>query len=86
MLGNRRRLRASLRLTRYLRCRFRIKPGNVIGHAESLSSPCHRERIAGLRRQTHGDRSHRSMRVYRRKLGKLGGASESTSESLALHP
>jgi N-acetylmuramoyl-L-alanine amidase len=72
VLGNRRQLRASLRLTRYLRCRFRIKASNVIGHAESLSSPFHRERVASLRRQTHGDWSRRSMRTYRRKLGKLG--------------
>lgn len=72
VLGNRRQLRASLRLTRYLRCRFQIAPGNVIGHAESLSSPYHRERLVSLRRQTHGDWNHRSMRVYRRKLGKLG--------------
>jgi len=72
VLGNRRQLRASLRLTRYLRCRFQIKLRNVIGHAESLSSPYHRERIASLRRQTHGDWRHSSMRVYRRKLGKLG--------------
>ncbi len=72
VLGNRRQLRASLRLTRYLRCRFQIKLGNVIGHAESLGSPYHRERVASLRRQTHGDLGRRSMRVYRRKLAKLG--------------
>jgi N-acetylmuramoyl-L-alanine amidase len=71
VLGNRRQLRASLRLTHYLRCRFQIKLRNVIGHAESLSSPYHRERIARLRRQTHGDWRHSSMRVYRHKLGKL---------------
>lgn len=73
VLGNRRQLRASLRLTRYLRCRFQIKLRDVIGHAESLGSPYHRERIASLRRQTHGDWRHRSMRIYRHKLGKLGG-------------
>lgn len=72
VLGNRRQLRASLRLTRYLRCRFRIKLRNVIGHAESLRSPFRRERVASLRHQTHGDWRHRSMRTYRRKLGKLG--------------
>lgn len=72
VLGNRRQLHASLELTRYLRCRFEIKLRNVIGHAESLSSPYHRERVASLRHQTHGDWSHGSMRVYRRKLGKLG--------------
>lgn len=73
VLGNRRELVASLRLTRYLRCRFQIRLRNVIGHAESLSSPYHRERVASLRRQTHGDWGHASMRVYRRKLRRLGG-------------
>ena len=72
VLGNRRALRASLRLTRWLRCRFRIKVRDVIGHAESLSSPYHRERVPSLRRQTHGDWRHASMRVYRQKLRRLG--------------
>ncbi len=61
-------LRASLRLTRWLRCRFGIEIRNVIGHAESLSSPYHRERVPSLRHQTHGDWRHSSMRVYRRKI------------------
>jgi N-acetylmuramoyl-L-alanine amidase len=73
VLGNRAEMRASLRLTRYLRCRFHIRLGDVIGHAESLSSPYHRERVTGLRRQTHGDWRHRSMRTYRQKLRRLGG-------------
>ncbi len=73
VLGDRRQMEASLALTRYLRCRFQIKPGDVIGHAESLSSPYHRERVASLRSQTHGDWSHNSMQIYRRKLGRLGG-------------
>ncbi len=72
VLGNRRQMRASLRLTRYLRCRFQIKLRNVIGHAESLSSPYHRERVASLRRQTHGDWRHASMRAYRQRLHQLG--------------
>ena len=46
VLGDRAQMRASLRLTRYLRCRFHIKLRNVIGHNESLSSPFHRERVA----------------------------------------
>lgn len=73
VLGNRRQLAASLQLTRYLRCRFGIPLRDVIGHSESLSSPYHRERVPSLRRQTHGDWSHASMRVYRRKLRGLGG-------------
>jgi N-acetylmuramoyl-L-alanine amidase len=72
VLGDRRQLRASLRLTRYLRCRFRIGLRNVIGHSESLRSPYHRERVAALRHQTHGDWSQSSMRAYRRKLRRLG--------------
>lgn len=73
VLGNRRQMHASLRLTHYLRCRFHVKLRNVIGHAESLSSPYHRERVASLKRQTHGDWRHRSMRIYRQRLGQLGG-------------
>jgi N-acetylmuramoyl-L-alanine amidase len=72
VLGNPRQLRASLRLTRYLRCRFRIPVRDVIGHAESLSSPYHRERVRSLRTQTHGDWMHRDTGVYRRKLRRLG--------------
>lgn len=71
LLGNRRELAASLRLTAYLRCRYGIKLKDVIGHNESLSSPYHRERVARLRTQTHADMSHSSMRVYRRKLRAL---------------
>ncbi|HEY0392012.1 MAG TPA: peptidoglycan recognition family protein [Solirubrobacterales bacterium] len=72
VLDNQREMRASLALTRYLRCRFQIKLRNVIGHAESLSSPYHRERVASLRRQTHGDWRHASMQTYRRRLHHLG--------------
>jgi hypothetical protein len=72
VLGDRRQMHASLRLTRFLRCRFHIGIRNVIGHSESLSSPYHRERVPGLRHQTHGDWKHRSMRVYRRRLRRLG--------------
>lgn len=73
VLGDRAQMYASLRLTRYLRCRFRIKLRNVIGHNESLSSPFHRERVRALRSQTHGDWRHDSMRVYRHRLRHLGG-------------
>lgn len=72
VLGDRRQLRASLRLTRWLRCRYGIRVRDVIGHAESLTSPYHRERVPSLRRQTHGDWRHASMREYRRKLRRLG--------------
>jgi N-acetylmuramoyl-L-alanine amidase len=71
VMGNRRQLRASLRLTRALQGRFGIRTRNVIGHNESLSSPYHRERVAHLRRQTHGDFRRATMRRYRRALGRL---------------
>jgi hypothetical protein len=73
VLGDHAQMHASLELTRYLRCRFHIKLRNVIGHNESLSSPFHRERVAGLRSQTHGDWRHGSMQTYRRRLHHLGG-------------
>ncbi len=72
VLGDPRQLHASLQLTQYLRCRFQIGLSNVIGHAESLSSPYHRERVAALRNQTHSDWQHSDMQVYRRKLRRLG--------------
>jgi len=72
VLGNPAQLSASLKLTQYLRCHFGIRLRDVIGHSESLGSPYHRERVASLRNQTHGDWSHSSMQVYRRKLARLG--------------
>jgi len=71
VLGNPRELRASLRLTRWLRCRFGISVRNVIGHSESLSSPYHRENVRALRRQTHGDWVRASMQRYRARLSRL---------------
>ncbi len=66
-------LRHSLKLTRYLRCRFGIKVKYVIGHNESLSSPFYKELDPRFRGQTHADWNHHDMRIYRRKLRKLGG-------------
>jgi beta-N-acetylhexosaminidase len=71
VLGDRRQLRASLWLTHWLQCRFGIGLGNVIGHAESLSSPFHHELVPSLRRQTHGDWRHASMRTYRQRLARM---------------
>ena len=45
----------------------------MIGHAESLSSPYHREDVPSLRTQTHSDFDHADMQVYRRRLLALGG-------------
>jgi N-acetylmuramoyl-L-alanine amidase len=72
VLGDHKQITASLRLTRWLRCRYGIAVKNVIGHNESLSSPYHRERVARLRTQTHGDMQRPTMNVYRRKLRGLG--------------
>jgi N-acetylmuramoyl-L-alanine amidase len=71
VLNNPREMRASLRLTRWLRCRYGIGLRNVIGHNESLTSPYHREKVARLRRQTHGDWVRASMRRYRARLSAL---------------
>jgi hypothetical protein len=68
VMGRRRQLAASLRLTRWLQGRFGIRTRDVIGHAESLSSPYHHERVAAMRNRTHGDFAHATMRRYRRKL------------------
>jgi beta-N-acetylhexosaminidase len=73
VLGDSRQLASSLRLTRWLRCRYGIATGDVIGHNESLSSRYHRENVASLRSQTHGDMQRASMQVYRSKLRRLGG-------------
>jgi len=68
VLGRPRQLAASLRLTRWLQARHGIAVRDVIGHAESLSSPYHQERIAALRDRTHGDFARPAMRRYRRAL------------------
>ena len=72
VLGNARQMAASLRLTRWLRCHYAIGVNNVIGHAESLRSPYHRERVARLKTQTHGDMTRAAMRIYRSKLAQKG--------------
>jgi hypothetical protein len=68
VMGRRRQVASSLRLTRWLRSRYGIRVRNVIGHAESLSSPYHRERVAAMRNRTHGDMAPATMRRYRRML------------------
>jgi N-acetylmuramoyl-L-alanine amidase len=74
VMSNRRQLRSSLRLTRWLQATYGIATRNVIGHRESLQSPYHRERVARLRRQTHGDFAHRTMKRYRRMLARAAAA------------
>ena len=72
VLGDAAQMRSSLHLVQWLRCRFHIPVGDVIGHAESLSSPYHHEDEPALRHQTHGDFIHADMQVYRRRLRALG--------------
>jgi N-acetylmuramoyl-L-alanine amidase len=72
VMDDRRQLRASLRLTRWLQSRFGISTDNIIGHAESLSSPYHHENVKRLRNQTHGDMQHSTMTRYRRLLSRSG--------------
>ena len=71
VMGNRRQLAASLRLTRALQGRHGIATRNVIGHNENRDSPFHRERVARLRTQTHADFPRSVMNGYRRRLARL---------------
>ncbi len=72
VLDNPRQMASSLRLVRWLRCRFHIEVKNVIGHNESLSSPYHHEDVPSLRTQTHGDFNHADMQIYRGRLRAQG--------------
>jgi N-acetylmuramoyl-L-alanine amidase len=74
ILRNDAMMRASLHLTLWLMQHFGINVGNVIGHAESLMSPYHRELYPSWRCMTHADWLHRDMRIYRRRLRDLAQA------------
>ena len=67
-MGRASQLKASLRLTRWLQERYGIRDRDVIGHAESLSSPYHREKVAAMRKRTHGDFARPAMKRYRAML------------------
>jgi hypothetical protein len=71
VLGDRAQLRASLQLTRWLRCRYAIALANVIGHNESLSSPYHHDLVQAFRHQTHSDFNRADMNRYRAMLSRL---------------
>jgi N-acetylmuramoyl-L-alanine amidase len=71
VLGNPRQMAASLRLSRMLQGHHGIATRNVIGHNENRSSPFHRERVAHLRSQTHGDFPRAAADIYRRRLERL---------------
>src|SRR5436305_15338839 len=70
VMGDARQRDASLRLTCWLKARYRIAIRNVIGHNESLSSPYHHERVAALRHQTHADWTHAEMTPVRARLAR----------------
>ncbi len=72
VMGRPAQLAASLALTRYLQGRYGIRTRDVIGHAESLSSPYHHERVAAMRNRTHGDFGRATMRRYRARLSPPG--------------
>lgn len=74
VLGNPAQMRASLALTRWLRCRYGIDPADVIGHNESLSSPYHLERVASWRDRTHEDFTAAEMEEYRARLSRGSGS------------
>jgi N-acetylmuramoyl-L-alanine amidase len=71
ILDNPAQLQSSLRLTLWLMSVYKISLPNVIGHAESLTSPYHRELYAPWRCQTHGDWQHADMVRYRSLLAAL---------------
>ena len=71
ILSDPRQLKASLWLTLWLMQRFHIRLANVIGHAESLTSPFHHELDAAWRCQTHGDWVRADMQSYRLDLANL---------------
>ncbi len=64
-------MRASLHLTAWLMQRYHIPLGDVIGHAESLTSPYHHELYGPWRCQTHADWQPADMDVYRARLRAL---------------
>jgi hypothetical protein len=70
ILKRKRQRAAMVRLTAWLRCREGIKHNNVIGHAMSLTSPFHEERVARIRTRTHGDWTASELAPIRRELAR----------------
>ena len=68
ILGRKRQRRSVVRLTAWLKCREGISQANVIGHAMSLTSPFHEERVVKLRKRTHGDWTADELAPIRRDL------------------
>lgn len=70
VLGNPRQMRSSLALSVWLMGRYGISLGNVIGHAESLTSRYRTELYPAWRCQTHGDFPRAAMDRYRARLAR----------------
>ncbi len=71
VLGNHVQMRSSLWLTLWLMQRFDINVGNVIGHAETLQSPYHKERYPSWRCLVHADFPHWAMNEYRSRVRRM---------------
>jgi N-acetylmuramoyl-L-alanine amidase len=71
ILRRRPQIRAALHLTLWLMARYGIDAGNVIGHAETLQSPYHRERYPSWRCFTHSDWLRPDMQTFRHRLRRL---------------
>jgi N-acetylmuramoyl-L-alanine amidase len=74
VLGDRRQMHSSIRLTLWLMERFHINIGNVIGHNEALESPYHHELYASWRCLVHADFPHWAMKKYRTRVRELAAA------------
>jgi N-acetylmuramoyl-L-alanine amidase len=74
VLGNRRQMHSSIRLTLWLMERFDINIGNVIGHNEALQSPYHHELYPSWRCLVHADFPHWAMKKYRTRVRELAAA------------
>jgi len=68
ILRNRRQMASSMQLTLWLMERYDISLGDVVGHAESTSSPYYSEHVAAWRCAVHADWPHSDMNTYRRRL------------------
>ena len=71
ILSRPRQLAAIVALSAWLRCRDGIRMSNIIGHAESLTSPYHHENVPRLARQTHADWSSPEARRLRRRIARV---------------
>jgi N-acetylmuramoyl-L-alanine amidase-like protein len=71
VMGDAKEIASSYALTLWLVQQYHLQVRNVIGHAETLESPYHVERVAADRCQTHSDFSRADMRTYRSRLKQL---------------